>query len=81
MHSPGSNLSPNQILKQIRGAFSLDEEKVRLLSIETDTMVRQHTGLLPISDLTFLQEIDHSKKHLIKRQVSSLRKFFFYLKK
>ena len=67
MHSPGSNLSPNQILKQIRGAFSLDEEKVRLLSIETDTMVRQHTGLLPISDLTFLQEIDHSKKHLIKR--------------
>ena len=67
MHSPGSNLSPNQILKQIKGGFSLDEEKVRLLSIETETMVRQHAGLLSISDLTFLEEIDHSKKHLIKR--------------
>jgi len=67
MHSPGSNLSPNQILKEIRGGFSLDEEEIRFFSIETDTMVMQHAGLLSISDLTFLRKIDHPQKHLIKR--------------
>jgi len=58
--------TPDQILNLIRGDFRIDEEKVKRLSIQTDRIVSQHSGLMAIADCTFLSKIDHPAKHLIK---------------
>jgi len=60
-------LTPGQILKQIRTGFRVDEKEVQLLCIQTDRIITQHSGLMSIADLTFLQKIDHPWKYLIRR--------------
>lgn len=64
---PTQTLSPDQILNRIRGDFGFSAETFQELNIQTDMIVAQHPGLRAISELTFLQKIDHPKKDLIKR--------------
>jgi predicted metal-binding protein len=64
---PAQTLSPDQMLNRIRGKFGFSAKSLQKQNIQTDRIVTQHPGLRAISDLTFLQEIDHPEKDLIKR--------------
>ncbi len=65
--TPTQILSPDQILNRIRGKFGFSAERLQELNIQTDRIVAQYPGLSAISELTFLQKIDHPQKDLIKR--------------
>lgn len=64
---PTPTLPPSQILNRIRGNFSLSAERLQKLNIQTDRMIKEHPGLKAISNVTFLKEIDHPQKKIIKR--------------
>jgi len=64
---PTQTLSPDQILNRIRGDFGFSTETLQELNIQTDMIVAQQPALRAISELTFLQKIDHPKKELMKR--------------
>jgi predicted metal-binding protein len=60
-------LSPEELLKDIRGTFAISGEELRQLGTDVDRVVAERKTLKAVADLSFLHQIDHPAVNLIKR--------------